>query len=85
MTAEDNWGVWGGFNPPPGKGEGGGDYWVVDYEWEVGRGAMSQWWAGWVEERADGRCDSPPDLLSCLQKMELRRVERGWEWERNSS
>ena len=25
--------------------------------WELGRGAMSRWWDGWVAERADGRCD----------------------------
>ena len=25
----------------------------------MGRGAMLRWWAGWVAERADWRCDFP--------------------------
>ena len=51
------------------------------YNWEEGRGAMSRWWAGWVAERADGRCDFPLVLVlfSCLRKMAFRRVERGCE------
>ena len=47
------------------------------YNWELGRGAMLLWWAGWVEGRADRRCDSPPVLLSYIRKMEIQRVERG--------
>ena len=47
--------------------------------WYVGRGAMPWWWAGWVAERADGRCDFPLVLLSCLRKMAIWRVERGCE------
>ena len=41
--------------------------------------AMSRWWGGWVVERADGRCDFSLVLLSCLQKMEIWRVEQGCE------
>ena len=54
---------------------------LVGYNWELGRGAMSRWWAGWVAERADGRCDFPLVLvlLSCLRKMAICRVERGCE------
>ena len=52
---------------------------MAGYNWEVGRGTMSQWWADWVAERADGRCDFPLVLLSCLRKMAIWRVERGCE------
>ena len=57
----------------------GTEFKSVGYNWEVGRGAMSRWWAGWVAERADGRCDFPLVLLSCLRKMAIWRVERGCE------
>ena len=53
------------------------------YTWEVSRGAMSWWWSGWVAARTDGNCNFSLVLLSCLQKMEIWRVERGCE--RNSS
>ena len=52
---------------------------LAGYNWEVVRGAMSWWWAGWVAERADGRCDFPLALLSCLQKLAILRIERGCE------
>ena len=52
---------------------------LAGYNWEVGRVVMSQWWACWVTERADGCCDFPLVLLSCLQKIEIRRVEQGCE------
>ena len=48
---------------------------LAGYTWEVGRGAMLPWWAGWVAERADGRCGFPLVLLLCLRKMAIRRVE----------
>ena len=56
---------------------------LAGYNWEVGRGAMSRWWTGWVSERADGCCDFPLVLLSRLRKMAIRRVE--WGCERKSS
>ena len=49
---------------------------LAGYNWEVCRGAMLWWWAGWVAECADGRYDSPLVIFSCLQKMAICRVER---------
>ena len=45
------------------------------YIWDVRRGVMLWWWDGWVAERADGRCDFHPVILSCLQKMAIWRVD----------
>ena len=56
---------------------------LVGYNWWVGRDEMSRWWAGWVAERADGCCDFPLVILSCLRKREIWRVDQGYE--RNSS
>ena len=39
---------------------------LAGYNWEVGRGAMLRWWAGWVAERAGVRCDFTLVMLSCL-------------------
>ena len=50
---------------------------LAGYNWKVGRGAVLRWWAVWVAERADGRCDFPLALLSCL-KFSICRVKRGW-------
>ena len=49
------------------------------YNREVGRGVMSRWWAGWVAERANGRCDFSLVLLSCVLKMAIQWVEQGCE------
>ena len=49
------------------------------YNWGVGKGAMSRWWAGWVAERANGRCDFSLVLLSCVLKMAIQWVEQGCE------
>ena len=45
---------------------------LAGYNWEVGRGAMSQWWAGWVEERTYGRCDFPLFLFHAREKRKFR-------------
>ena len=44
---------------------------LAGYNWEVGRGVMSRWGAGWLSERADGCCDFPLVRLLCLQKMAI--------------
>ena len=41
---------------------------LVGYNWEVVRGAMLQWWDGWVTERADGNCGFPLVLLGYILK-----------------
>ena len=41
---------------------------LAGYNREVDRGAMLQWWAGWVEERANGSCEFTLVLLSLLEK-----------------
>ena len=50
---------------------------LAGYNWEVGRGAVSQWWSGWVSERAGGHCSFTIVMLSCPLKMSIRRVEQG--------
>ena len=45
----------------------------------MGRGTISWWWDGWVADCADGRCDFPLVLFSCMQKMTIWRVEQGCE------
>ena len=57
----------------------------MGYNWYMGRGAMLRWWDGWVAEHADGCRELPLVLLSCLQKMAIRRVGRGCEGKSSQS
>ena len=47
---------------------------LAGYNWEVSRGAMLWWWYDWLAERADGCCDFPLVLFSCLRKMAIGRL-----------
>ena len=56
------------------------DITLEENEWEVeGGGAISREWDVLLEERADGRCDFPLILLSCLQKTINGNCEQGCE------